>query len=164
MIRTFRYPLHPTKAQAEVLETWRIACQQLYNAALQERRDAWKKCGVTVTRYDQQKELTELRRTEPEWSAIPTVVERSSLIRVENAFKAFFRRHKAKEKPGYPRFRSRDRYDSFGIGRAKTIGDGVLLPASSYYFDIYLVLADGKRKKVGGSGNIQCIPRVCESP
>lgn len=42
--------------------------------------------------------------------------------------------------------------------------DGVLLPASSYYFDIYLVLADGKRKKVGGSGNIQCIPRVCESP
>ena len=34
-------------------------------------------------------------------------------MRVDLAFKAFFRRVKAKENPGYPRFRGYDRYDSF---------------------------------------------------
>jgi putative transposase len=40
MMRAFRYPLRPTKAQEAVLETWRLACCELYNAALEQRRDA----------------------------------------------------------------------------------------------------------------------------
>ena len=42
MIRTFRYPLHPTKAQETVLESWLVACCVLYNAALEHRRGAWR--------------------------------------------------------------------------------------------------------------------------
>ncbi|MFL5705671.1 MAG: RNA-guided endonuclease InsQ/TnpB family protein, partial [Ktedonobacteraceae bacterium] len=34
-------------------------------------------------------------------------------VRIDLAFKAFFRRCKAGEKPGFPRFRGQDRYDSF---------------------------------------------------
>lgn len=41
MLRTFRYPLHPTAAQETTLVSWLRTCQQLYNAALQHRRDAW---------------------------------------------------------------------------------------------------------------------------
>ena len=88
MIRAFRYPLRPTPTQEAVLETWRVACQQLYNGALQHRRDAWRRQRVNVTLYGQQKELTELRASDPEWAAIPAWVERSALVRLDRAFKA----------------------------------------------------------------------------
>ncbi len=128
MQRTFRYPLQPNQSQAAVFETWLIACQQLYNAALEERRDAWRKTKCGLSLYDQQKELTLLRIEDPLWAAVPTLVARSALRRLDLAFKAFFRRARAGQKPGYPRFRNSDRYDSFGIGRAKIVGDRVFIP------------------------------------
>jgi putative transposase len=130
VIRTFRYPLHPTKAQKFVLTSWLIACQQLYNAALQERRDAWRKQRTSVTRVDQQKELTALRAADPEWDAVPVWVARSALARLDRAFKSFFRRVKAGQTPGFPRFRSRDHYDSFDLGSnlPRINGDRVWLP------------------------------------
>jgi len=116
MIRSFRYPLRPTREQETVMVAWLAACCMLYNAALQERRDAWRKQRVSITRIDQQKELTELRASDSEWNAVPVWIARSALARLDHAFGAFFRRIKRGEKPGYPRFRSRDRYDSFDLG------------------------------------------------
>lgn len=115
MIRTFRYPLHPTREQEGVLTSWLAACQQLYNAALEERRDAWRRCRVNVTRFDQQKELTELRAEMPEWKAVPVDVARSALARIDRAFDGFFRRVRSGQKPGFPRFRSSERYNSFDL-------------------------------------------------
>lgn len=97
--------------------TWLHACQQFYNAAVQERRDAWQKQRVRITRYDQQKQLTALRAEDPFWRSISVHVARSALFRVERAFREFFRRVRAGDRPGYPRFRSRDRYLSFGLSR-----------------------------------------------
>lgn len=130
MIRTFRYPLRPTKDQEFVLTLWLVRCQQLYNAALEERRDAWRKQHASITYYDQQKELTELRAAMPEWSTVPVWVARSALTRLDRAFKSFFRRVKAGQTPGFPRFRSRDRYDSFDLGTnpVRIDGDRVFLP------------------------------------
>src|SRR5579872_7382627 len=99
-------------------------CCDLYNAALQERRDAWQLQHVSVSRYDQQKELTELRAADPEWAAIPGWIARSPIARVDHSMKAFFRRVKIGQTPGYPRFRSRDRYDSFDLGSNPVRVDG----------------------------------------
>lgn len=130
MLRSFRYPLRLTKDQEITLDTWRIACQQLYNGALQHRRDAWCKQRVSVTCYDQQRELTLLRAADPEWASIPAWIERSALVRLDRAFIAFFRRVKCGQTPGFPRFRSRDRYDSFDLGSnpVRIDGDRVHLP------------------------------------
>ncbi len=93
---------------------------ELYNAAIQERRDAWKVCQKSITYYDQQKELTELRSVDLESKLFPVAVQRDPLRRVDRAFKSFFRRLKAKqEMAGYPRFKSRDRYDSFEVSAGK---------------------------------------------
>ena len=134
MIRAFRYPLRPTKAQEATLNTWLAQCCELYNAALQERRDAWRKQRVSVTRFDQSQELTGLR-ADVEWSATPVEVQRSALARIDRAFQAFFRRVTARHNPGFPRFRSRDRYNSFSISRGglnnrsyRVAGDLVYLP------------------------------------
>ena len=41
MRKTFKYRIYPTKPHMAVLESTLSSCQELYNAALQERRDAW---------------------------------------------------------------------------------------------------------------------------
>ena len=128
MIRTFRYPLHPTAAQERVLEHWLVLCQRLYNGALEERRDAWKRSKVSVGLYGQQKSLTQIRADDPEYGALPVEVARSALARLDKAFKAFFRRVKAGEKPGFPRFRARDRYDSFSFPFVRLEGDRLHVP------------------------------------
>lgn len=128
MIRSFKYPLYPNQAQAAELEHWLVFSSQLYNAALQERRDAWQKQGKRITRYDQQKSITILRAEDEQARSIPALVARSATSRVDEAFSGFFRRCKRGEKPGYPRFRSRHRYDSFSIGRVSVDGQHVNIP------------------------------------
>jgi putative transposase len=129
MIRTFRYPLRPTQAQEATLNAWLAACCELYNGALQHRRDAWRKQRVSVSKYSQQLELTQIRASDSEWSAIPLSVERSALRRLDLAFKGFFRRVKSEQTPGFPRFRSRDRYNSFDFGSdpIRAVGNRVFL-------------------------------------
>ena len=116
-------------AEAAELDRIRIACQRLYNAALEQRRDAYCKQGKTVSRYTQQKELTELRAAEPEYNAVAAVILRSPLVWLERAYRAFFRRVKQGGAPGFPRFRSRDRYDSFSFPRPVVSGALLQIPA-----------------------------------
>ena len=83
----------------------------LGNAALQERRDAWRLCRRRIGYRNQTASLTFVRRDDPRGvGAINVAVARGALRRVDRAFAAFFRRCKAGEKPGYPRFRSASRY------------------------------------------------------
>lgn len=115
MIRAFAYPLYPTQSQERLLISWLASCCDLYNAALEERKEAWRRQRVSITRYMQQKELTELRAADPEWRAVPALVARSALIRSEHAFAGFFRRVSRGDVPGFPRFKSKQRYKSFDL-------------------------------------------------
>ncbi len=112
MIRTFRYPLHPNKSQETTLREYLGFCCLLYNSALQERRDAYKKFKKNISWYDQKKSLTEIRK-DPDYAKTPAWTGQQVLAKLDNAFKAFFRRVKAGDTPGYPRFKSSKRYDSF---------------------------------------------------
>ena len=112
MRRTFKYRLYPTRQQSESLDYQLNEARSLYNAALQERRDAWRMCGVSRNYYDQANQLKEIREAGnlrlANYSACQDV-----LRRVDKVYKAFFRRVKDGQKAGCPRFKSRDRYDSF---------------------------------------------------
>ncbi|MGW4561529.1 RNA-guided endonuclease InsQ/TnpB family protein [Streptomyces sp. NPDC004561] len=86
----------------------------LYNAALQERRDARRHASKTTVRYGRQSaQLKDIRAFDPErqgrWSFSS---QQATLRRLDKAFTAFFRRVKAGEAPGYPRFRSSKRLDT----------------------------------------------------
>jgi putative transposase len=129
VIRTFRYPLRPNKAQEAVLDVYLWRCQQLYNAALEQRRDAYQKQGKTLSWVDQFKDLTELRQGDADFGAVPAKILRSALKRLDLAYQAFFRRLKTGEKPGFPRFRGRDRFKSFSLMFAPSInGSKILVP------------------------------------
>lgn len=118
MHRTFRYPLYPTKVQETLLDNWLAKACSLYNAALEQRRDAWKKIRKSVSLFEQGRDLTELRSSFPDFAEVPQRVLRSSLRRVDLAFKGFFRRVKSGDKPGYPRFKSKNQFNSFSIGES----------------------------------------------
>jgi putative transposase len=126
--RSYRYRLHPNVSQAHILDDWRRQCSRLYNAALEQRILWWQMCRKSATRFDQTAQLTDLRAADPVFSAVPVEVQRSALRRIDLAFQAFFRRCKSGEKPGFPRFRSHRRYDSFSIGRASLRKDRVHVP------------------------------------
>ncbi len=128
MIRTFRYPLNATRRQLAMLDDWRVRCCELYNAALEQRIASWRQHRRGVTRYDQHKELTELRAADAEYAAMPVETCRSALNRLDRAFQAFFRRLKSGATPGFPRFRSRHRYVSFGLGRVRVEDGRVQIP------------------------------------
>jgi putative transposase len=116
--KCYRYRLYPTKTQAEGLQWVLDRCRELYNAALQERRDAYQMAGAKVGYYVQKRELPGVKKDCPEFKQVGSQVLQDVLKRVDLAFQAFFRRVHAGEKPGYPRFKSRNRYDSFTYSQA----------------------------------------------
>jgi putative transposase len=113
LVRSFKYKLKPTAAQIRKLETTLVLCQQLYNAALEERIGAYRKAGISLSVYDQQKHLPAIRKTMPEYAGVHSQVQQDVIDRLGKAYDAFFRRVKAGEKPGFPRFQGRNRYNSF---------------------------------------------------
>ena len=110
--KTYKYKLKPTLEQERVLDRTLMLCRQLYNAALEERREAWRMRRISVTYYQQKAELPGIKEALPEFAEINSQVLQDVVLRIERAFQAFFRRVQAGEKPGYPRFQGRDRYNS----------------------------------------------------
>ena len=115
MIRTLNYPLYPTAKQETALLNILATCQRLYNAALEQRIDAYRKQRKNLTEYAQQRDLAELRKHDAVFGQVATTILRSALSRLDRAYKAFYRRLKTGQKPGFPRFRNRERYNSFSF-------------------------------------------------
>jgi putative transposase len=113
MQRAYKYRIYPSKAQVRKLDATLALCCELYNAALQERRDAWRIRRTSINYHAQAVQLPDIKGLRPELGMVYSQVLQETLKRLDQAFAAFFRRLKNGEKPGFPRFRSRTRYDSF---------------------------------------------------
>ena len=110
--KTFQYRIYPTKHQQTTLMRWLNLCCETYNAALQERRDAYRMASQSLNFSQQCAELPECKAERPDLAEVPSQVLQDAVKRVALAFDAFFRRCENGEHPGYPRFKSRFRYDS----------------------------------------------------
>ncbi|HEY6285958.1 MAG TPA: transposase [Ktedonobacteraceae bacterium] len=114
MRKAFKYRLYPNKEQEHTLFWTLTRCRELYNAALSERRDAYRMAGKSISYYEQKRDLPEVKAIlRPEYQGIHSQVLQDVLLRLDKAFNAFFRRVVHGEKPGYPRFQGRSRYASF---------------------------------------------------
>lgn len=113
MRRAYKFLLRPTAGQRAALEACLEDIRQLYNAALEERREAWRMRRKSVAFYSQDAQLKDIRAGDPErYARWAFTCERAAIQRLDRAFKAFYRRCKAGEKPGYPRFKGRGSWDS----------------------------------------------------
>jgi putative transposase len=111
--KTFKYKLKPTADQERMLDRALMLCRRVYNAAIGERREAWRLRGISVNYYQQKAELPDIKAAMPEYTEVNSQVLQEVVLRVERAFQAFFRRVQQGETPGYPRFHGRNRYRSF---------------------------------------------------
>lgn len=122
MILTYQYRILPTRKQhlylAQMLEDQRV----LYNAALEERIGCYVKTGKSITFFDQCKSLTAWRCVDTEAAGTSRRIQAWTLKRVDDAYAAFFRRCKSSSyKVGFPRFRSKGRWRSFGVRGARDV-------------------------------------------
>ena len=137
MRKTFQYRLYPSKTQARNLDAMRETCRRWYNELLSERKTAYDERGETIGKYAQLRRVKEHKATNPWATGIHSHVLQVVVADLDRAFQSFFRRCAAGENAGYPRFKGRDRFDSFGF---KEYGNGFKL--------------DGRRLRVYGIGRI----------
>lgn len=111
--RKVTYKLYPSAAQHAQLDAWvRLHCE-LYNAALEERISAWRQASKSISYYDQQNALPEIKAARPEFIELGSHALQQTLRKLDLAFQAFFRRVKAGQAPGFPRFRAASRFSGF---------------------------------------------------
>jgi putative transposase len=113
MHKMFQYRIFPTKKQLHKLNETLNECRWLYNHFLEKRTMTYEQEGQSLSCYHQIDTLGLLKQERPTLKQVHSQVLQNVAMRIDLAFKAFFRRCKAGEQPGFPRFRGRDRYDSF---------------------------------------------------
>ncbi len=131
MRKTFKYRIYPTKRQTTILLQQLDQCRWLYNHLLEMRKTTYETSGESLSLYDQQATFVGLKDTHPALKQVHSQVLQNVAVGIDLAFKAFFRRVKGGENPGYPRFRGKGRYNSlcypqYGNG-AKLMGDVLYL-------------------------------------
>src|SRR5262245_34177540 len=137
MLKTFAYRLFPSKPQVRLLDSTLETCRRWYNQCLAERRDIYQQHGTSVGKYQQLAQVKQHKASNPYAKGIHSHVLQVVVADLDKAFQAFFRRVKASQTPGYPRFKSRNRFDSFGF---KEYGNGFKL--------------DERRLKLSGIGRV----------
>lgn len=136
-MKTFCFRLYPSKSQTRLLEQTRETCRCFYNDLLAERKHTFEETGRTVGKTEQLRHVKERKAENPYAAGVHSHILQVVVADLDKAFQNFFRRVKAGETPGYPRFKGRNRFDSFGL---KEYGNGFKI--------------DGRRLKVSGIGRI----------
>ena len=121
VVRKAVYRMYPSPSAETALLNMLGMHQRLYNAALEQRISAWRRTRTSVGFANQCADLTELRSADESYAGLNAQSSQVTLKRLDLAYRAFFRRAKSGETPGFPRFKSFDRFSGWGY---KTHGDG----------------------------------------
>ncbi len=137
MYRVYAYRLYPSQSQEKLLLSTIETCRRFYNDLLEERRDAWTNERRSISKAEQLRKVKELKATSPYARNIHSHVLQLVVADLDRSFQAFFRRVRGGENPGYPRFKGKNRFSSFGF---KEYGNGFKI--------------DGRRLRLYGIGRI----------
>ena len=138
MLTTFKYRLYPSKKQVALMDETIETCRRWYNLCLGERKNAWETERRNIGKFDQLAKVKDYRKENAYAFRVHSHILQGVVADLDKAFQAFFRRVKIGEAPGYPRFKGKYRFNSFGL---KEYGNGFRV--------------DGRRLKVSGIGRIR---------
>ena len=120
---SYKFRLYPTPAQEQQIQRTFGCCRFVYNHFLAQRIAEYKATGKAPTRFQQDKELTSMKKEIPWLREVDATALQSSVQTLDVAYRNFFRRVKNGEKPGYPKFKSkRDRRQSY---KSKCVGTNI---------------------------------------
>ena len=100
--------IKPSINQQEAFDFWIRRCKVLYNTALEHRIEHWRKSGRGISYYEQKKELPLIKELDASWKDVPNKSLTECLLRLDKAFKAFFKQPSV----GFPKFKSNSNYSS----------------------------------------------------
>ena len=129
-MKSYKFKIRrPAKNIVEKFEQTLELCRELYNAGLQERREAWNFSRISINYFSQANQLSEIKETRKDLKTVHAQVLQDVLRRLDKSFKAFFNRVQKGEKAGFPRFKGQKRFDSFCFPQSgfKLIGDKLKL-------------------------------------
>ncbi len=129
--RAYKTELRPNNKQRNLLRRHAGAARFAYNWGLTQKTQAYQKTGKSPSAMELHKELNRLKKTQFPWMyGVSKCAPQGALQDLDRAFKHFFRRLKTREKPGFPRFKSRKRgIDSFRLtGTIRIHSDRIQLP------------------------------------
>jgi putative transposase len=117
MKTAYKFRMYPNRQQEAQLELTLDTCRHLYNLALADRKNAYETEGISRS-YEDQAAMLVAEKKDGNFEGVFSQVLQDVLRRLDKSFKAFFRRIKAGEKPGYPRFKGQGWYKSFTYPQA----------------------------------------------
>ena len=112
-VKAYKYKLKTNAKFVAACSATLDVCRELYNAALQERRDAYQINRLSINYHAQAVQLPQIKQVRRDVGEVHSQVLQDTLRRVDKTFEAFFRRCQNGQTPGYPRFKPASRYDSF---------------------------------------------------
>lgn len=130
MKKAYKYRLYPNKNQIRKLDSILDSLRFLYNCALEHRILCYKQWKYSVNWYEQCNSIKEIRDFDGNFNQINHQVCNGLLRKLDKTFKSFFRRVKRGEIPGFPRFKGRDRFNSFTF---PIYGNGVKIKEKKLY-------------------------------
>lgn len=125
MFKSKKILLFPTKSQIKKIDAQIEEHRLLYNSCLALKKETWENEKENLSCFDLIKSETKKFKNTANYSALQQTVRR-----LDKAYNSFFRRVKAGEKPGYPRFKNRDRFKTIEYG---AYGDGNKLKNNKIY-------------------------------
>ena len=109
ILRAYKTELDPNDKQRTFFARCAGTAQFIYNWALADRQERYK-AGLKTSQYEQRKRFNALKQDQYPWiGEVPYAVLEKAFADLDAAFQHFFRRVKAGEMPGYPRFKSKKR-------------------------------------------------------
>jgi len=119
MKKTYKYHIYANREVLSKADNWLFLCQRLYNTALEQRIAIYRQNKGSISCYSQINQLPDLKAGFPEYREVGSQVLQEVLERLDKAYQGFFRRvRNGNGKVGFPRFKGRDRYDSFTLKQA----------------------------------------------
>lgn len=112
-MRNYKFRIYPNKTAQKILGDIFYGHRCLYNKALEQRITAWKETELSLTAFDQNKSLNQVRKTK--FPQVNCTSFQQTMRRLDIAFQAFYRKtkkHRPCEKPGFPRFKPETRFNS----------------------------------------------------
>jgi len=121
LTRTYRYKLRLNATQTKKIDQWIGTCRYVYNLALETKINAYKSAGISLSKFDLMRQLTELK--DVKWiKDVPSQTLQNVIERLDTAYQSFFRGG------GFPKWAKKDSYDSILFKSVKWTGSTFVLP------------------------------------
>ena len=104
---SYKFRIYPNREQQTLIQKTFGCARYVYNHFLAQRIAEYKTTGKGPTRFQQDKELTSMKKELPWLCEVDATALQSSVQTLDVAYQNFFRRVKGGEKPGYPKFKSK---------------------------------------------------------